>query len=268
MSNENSKVSTRLNNKRSLRPTIISIRDVMRYFADLKKSEGQTVRCLQVGANDGKTNDPLHPYVLGYRWQSILVEPQVNVFEHELRKTYAGVDNVHLENVAIVNSNTASMDFYVLAFTNERWATGLASFDRHTLEKHVELGWVDKIAREHNTAVPEKREDYIKSIKVEATSTSRLLQKHGFESLDVFCIDTEGYDFEILKNLDWGKYQPQLVLFESRHLSDDDFLAAQQFLRNKGYKVYWERGDTLAIRFHLPWLKMARFSATAFLRKI
>ena len=95
----------------------------------MKKARGEPTFCVQVGANDGKTNDPVHRYLTGYGWRGLLVEPLVDVFEQELKKTYAGFPNVTLANVALAPTN-GSLPLYRVAISRARWATGLSGFRR------------------------------------------------------------------------------------------------------------------------------------------
>ena len=75
------------------------------------KKNGKNVFCFQVGANDGRTNDPVHKYFRDYGWKGLLVEPQADVFNNELIKTYANNKNVILENVAIIKRSMGHRAF-------------------------------------------------------------------------------------------------------------------------------------------------------------
>ena len=54
---------------------------------------------IQVGANDGVINDPLHPLVKSLKWQGILIEPQQRVFKDRLLKVYQDIPGLAFENV-------------------------------------------------------------------------------------------------------------------------------------------------------------------------
>src|SRR6266404_4447929 len=71
---------------------------------------GDSLRFIQVGANDGKFGDPLRKHILGRKWTGILVEPQPEAFE-ALKVNYAGLeDRLEFENVAITSlSSTVTM---------------------------------------------------------------------------------------------------------------------------------------------------------------
>jgi len=60
-------------------------------------------RCsfIQVGGNDGITWDPFHYFIVRDKWQGIVLEPQREVFERRLSRTYRGVSGVQLVNAAV-----------------------------------------------------------------------------------------------------------------------------------------------------------------------
>jgi len=176
---------------------------------------------LQIGGNDGYINDPMFKCVKRYNLKGIIVEPQKEVFEQRLRKTYRFEKKVILENVAIADSNEIKK-LYKLAISDSRWATGLATFDRKTLEHHIEKGYVDERAKKEGITIPKNKADYITYEEVNCSTIERLLQKHHFEYLDLLQIDTEGYDFEIIKTIDFNTLKPKIISFESEHLSSKD----------------------------------------------
>ena len=60
-------------------------------------------------------------------------------------------------------------------------------------------------------------------------------------------LDTEGFDFEILKMLWETPFRPTLITFESEHLSRHDKLACAQELRREGYQYVTINRDTIAL---------------------
>jgi FkbM family methyltransferase len=234
-----------------LRPPEIDSRSFLRHYARLKKRRGEAVSCLQIGANDGVTNDPLHRYLTRHGWRGLLLEPLVDVFHNELSHTYRGNPRVILENVALADSE-GSLPLYRVAISNARWATGLSSFRRDSIEAHIENGYIERKAREEGVPVPGDPDRIIETVVVPTTTVERLLAKHGIDELDLICIDTEGFDFEILKLVDFARLAPQVVLFESKNLSDGDYAEAKELLGGHGYSLFWDGGDTLATTVPYP----------------
>jgi FkbM family methyltransferase len=221
--------------------------ETLQAYAEIKKARGEAAFCVQVGANDGKTNDPVYRYLTGYGWRGLLVEPLVDVFEQELKKTYSGYPNVTLANVALAPTN-GSLPLYRVAISRARWATGLSGFRRENLENHIANGYIEKKAKADGLAMPSDPNAVIEVVQVPTKTVATLLTDHKIDRFDVLCIDTEGFDFEILKLFDFNAHQPDFVLFESKNLADDDYIAAKNMLAGAGYTLYWDNGDTFALR--------------------
>ena len=94
------------------------------------------------------------------------------------------------------------------------------------------------------------------------------MSKHHIESFNFLCIDTEGYDFEVIKLIDLKKTHPEVILFESKNLSDKDFIEAKELLTSLGYTLFWEKGDTLAIKYEYPLPVKVMHKVKAFMRKL
>jgi len=184
------------NNPRHLRPPLTSIYTFLDYYADLKKRKGESIFCFQIGANDGKTNDPVHKYFKEYGWNGLLVEPQKDVFDGELTRTYQGFSQVKIENVAL-GKDEGSLPFYRVAISKARWATGLSSFDKKSIEEHIKNGYIIRKAKEEGVEVPQDPSKMIETVFVPTLKVQTLLDKNNVQNFNVLCVDTEGYDFEI-----------------------------------------------------------------------
>jgi FkbM family methyltransferase len=237
-------------NPEHLRPPERSIRPFLASYARRKRRAGDKVFCLQVGANDGRINDPVYPH-LSSGWHGLLIEPQVDVFEEQLSVTYANHSGVQLANVALAPTE-GTMPFYRIAISDARWATGLSSFVRESLEQHITSGYVETHAAEEGIVLPRDADSLVSVVDVPTEPLSMVLDRYDVRVIDVFCVDTEGYDFEIIKMLDLEQYSPDVLVFESKNLSDEDYIAAKKLLTTAGYCLYWDRGDTLAVKEPYP----------------
>jgi FkbM family methyltransferase len=85
---------------------------------------------LQVGAFDGRTEDPIHPLVREFGIRGIVVEPQVRMLE-TLRYNYADQPQVTVVNAAIADAE-GSREFYSTTAGQSR----KASFFRSNLLDH------------------------------------------------------------------------------------------------------------------------------------
>jgi methyltransferase FkbM-like protein len=64
----------------------------------------------------------------------------------------------------------------------------------------------------------------------------------------VLPIDTEGFDYKVLAQIDLSRYVPRLILFEHKHLSAEEKTRAAALLRAYGYRCSELGGDTLVLR--------------------
>lgn len=203
---------------------------------------------LQIGANNGYQHDPLfkllqrHPH-----WHGILVEPQKKVFQTQLKPMYQRYENLSLINAALAPTD-GTMPLYKIAFSEERWATGLASFDRKTLENHIESGYIDRQAQKQGIALPQNRADYITTESVDCISFDTILKKNAIQNLDLLLIDTEGFDFEIIKMIDFNTIKPRLIVFEYIHLSEQDLNNCKKYLQTNGYQLHTCGRDVAAVK--------------------
>lgn len=189
---------------------------------------------IQIGANDGIHNDPVRP-ILEKRKnhiEAVLVEPLPHMFR-QLEKNYQGFKTVRLENVAVDwDSGTRSI-YFISDHPDLPLTQGLASFDRNILLKHKPL-------------VPDI-EEFIKVKIVKTVTLTELLSKHNFPQLDLFVVDAEGFDFEVLKMLLQTKYTPIVINYEYVHLSLREQVEARRLLTRRGYEVLNCSRDTFAV---------------------
>jgi FkbM family methyltransferase len=179
---------------------------------------------LQVGAFDGLTTDPIHPLVREFALRGIVVEPQVQLLD-TLKANYADYPQVSLVNAAVADTN-GTRDFY----TTTRGAITQASFSKSHLLKH---------------RVPE---DQIVGVQVRSATISRLLQEHGMDRCDLIQIDAEGYDYQIVRTIDFNAVKPLIVRLEHVHMTDDECNKALELLASHGFRFIGERRDIIALR--------------------
>jgi len=206
------------------------IRDIIDSFSRATKD----VYFIQIGSCDGVTEDPIHTFIMRDRWSGILVEPIKYIFDR-LVKTYQGRDNLIFENVAISNKDEIK-DFWYLRESNDLPSHSIliGSFNYEHLLKHAE--YIPNI------------DEYIVKERITCITFESLLQKHYVRKVDLIHIDAEGYDFEIIKQIDFGNYSPKIILFEHTHLHLKDREECMSYLSNCGYSIIYSKGDAIAIR--------------------
>lgn len=193
-------------------------------------------RFVQVGSNDGIQLDPLRAEILHRRWRGIMVEPVPYVFER-LVANYGHLDHLAFENVAIADADgTAEFHYLPQAESGAdipEWYDALGSFRR-------------EVVLSHRRFIPDI-DERIASMTVPTVTFDTLCARHGLETVDVVQIDTEGYDYEVIRRIDFERYRPEIVLYEHLHLDASDRGACERLLADAGFELLSNGMDTLAI---------------------
>ncbi len=196
---------------------------------------------VQIGANDGETNDPVFPYITKCNLSGIVVEPQPDVFKL-LQATYKNYNNVKCVNIAIAKE-TGTKPFYLAkeSFKTEenfKRVTGIASLNKEVIKRTLKK----KIPKYADV------NDYIQEVLLNTCSLNDLIKKYKVEKIDMIQLDCEGYDYEIVKMFDFDQFSPSLINFESSHLSYGDRKECEHLLETQGYKWFRHGGDTCAYK--------------------
>ncbi len=149
---------------------------------------------LQIGANDGVMSDPIHKLIFRYGWQGYCVEP-IKEYLAGLKQN-RGNSCIYI-NKAIYKDDGVFLPIFKVIdeYVDEEWKQGIASFDKGHLLKYVS-------------------EDCIEQEEVETISMNSLIKEYGIQTLDLLIIDTEGYDYEIIKQFPFNQLQPKIIQFE------------------------------------------------------
>ena len=202
---------------------------------------------IQIGANDGITHDPIHKFIKRDRWNGVLLEPQRYVFETYLSKIYQNNPHIH-PLCAAIGPQDGSQKLYKIGFSNMRWATGLASFNRSNVEKAYSCGLVAVRCKRHALSIPTDDSQKIVSENVTVISPQTLFQRYNLPRLDLLQIDTEGYDYEVIKMFHTTEHKPKAIVFENIHLSSHDLKECEELLHRNNYVCKQYGSNTLAMR--------------------
>jgi FkbM family methyltransferase len=185
-----------------------------------------------IGAMDGVSFDELHEYIVRYEWSGLFVEPIPEQFRR-LRENYARLpyqpDNRY-ENSAIADQDG----------TVEMLTISQAAIDAG--EVHACFGGMSAIhpprnglASEGDAAVVAR---YGERITVPSLTLPSLFRRHAVDRLDLLCIDAEGWDYRILRQLDFSAYRPALIRCEYINLAADEQRALLALLSEHGYLLH------------------------------
>lgn len=201
------------------------------YFLEkLAKKQGE-ISFIQVGANDGISFDNIYPFFKSHKCKGLLIEP-LPYFFNRLKLNYADSPSIVALNIAL-HPTAEKFDIYSVnpkeLYKYPHWVSGIASFNKeHLINNSV------------------KECDLIAEV-VACTSLSKVIAEHRLLELDYLQIDTEGFDDEIIKMIDFNLVKPKLIKFESVHLSSEKKLSTLALLKSQGYKIIDERRDMIAL---------------------
>lgn len=207
-----------------------------RIVAALKPYE--SVYFVQIGSNDGVQGDPIHDLIVENKnWAGLFVEPVRHLFRR-LQHNYGNSHRFTFENVAIGTAREIREFYYVSEDAEAAckgrlpdWYNQLGSFNREHIVRHL-----------HGSLEP-----YICSELLETVLLDDVLRRNEVQRIDLLHIDTEGFDYQILVQVDFQKYHPAAILYEHVHLSDETKRLARSLLESAGYGFWVYGKDTLAI---------------------
>lgn len=213
------------NSKLSLNPEC-----VLAYLA----CQRTKVSFIQIGANDGVSNDPIRDHVLRCGWKGLLIEPDPRMFA-QLCKNYAGRKDLKILNRAVGTGEP--MDFYFIKGGEggvPSWATGLGSFSKEVLLSHAKA-WpqIDK---------------YLLVRKIDTITPTQMFSELGCAGVDLLVMDVEGYEWEILRNIDLIRHPIDCIYYESKHIPRKVHEKVLEYLVDYGYQVGVGGIDTVALK--------------------
>lgn len=184
---------------------------------------------VQVGANDGISFDILYDIVKERSSRGTVIEP--------LKDFYDKLCENYIQFPAIVKVNKAAhptlkeVTLYrvdpLRQYELQSWTSGIASLDPCHHKKSA-------------TA-----DEYIIEEKVEAAPVMQIIKDAatGYD-VDLLQIDVEGFDYEILKMINFDQLKPLVIKYEFSNLSKEDLISSKQLLRRNGYYFY-DIGDDM-----------------------
>jgi FkbM family methyltransferase len=189
---------------------------------------------VQIGAHDGVFHDPIREFVTRNCVAGITVEPLQDFYE-KLVANYREYPKVKPVNIALHRS-AKSIELHridpVKGAHLGAWAHGSASL---------------KADHHRRANIPD---EVMLSQTVPCMTLAELLEQHAVGQVDLLQIDTEGYDFEVIKMIEFGRRKPAIIHFEhgrpSGTMSLDEFKECCALLMDNGYYVITEPFDATA----------------------
>ncbi|HEX3599215.1 MAG TPA: FkbM family methyltransferase, partial [Lacipirellulaceae bacterium] len=204
------------------REPALSIRSCLPFVVAHELLRNPRLTFLQIGAFDGLGEDDLRGLVIAHNLRGVMVEPQPSAFAR-LQKTYHDRPHVTLIQAAIAeNEGTREL------FCKRGEASMAASFDRVHLRRHG-------IAEADIVAEP---------VRCETVETA--LRAAGLSTVDLIQIDAEGYDWHIIRSIDFTRVRPQILRFEFRNMPASDADECLALLASHGFRFIMEKRDIIA----------------------
>lgn len=208
---------------------------------------------IQVGANDGKYNDPIYEFVKRNqnRTNIVLIEPQKELIPH-LRENYSYHPSSEIFNKAIGKQegeiklykvdndywNKINVD-YGEGWPDYRVPTGVTTSDKDQL-----LEWVSKHVQTDRDPI-----DVIDEYTVDVISPRTILESLNLNEVCLLQVDTEGMDDKIIYSFFDANIFPKIINMEIKHLSNDNKKKCKEILENNSYNVYdYTSSEMLALR--------------------
>ena len=197
---------------------------------------------IQIGTNSG--NDE---FLQRVRKQQpnlvILIEPNKD-WNETIRNNYKYVSGVIILNAAIVNKPTKEVSLFIPKVNAEGLAKNGVGYGTNNFSILPMDDWGEELVE----------------LKVPGITLSALCAKYDIETIDYLQIDTEGYDAEIIKSIDFTKINIKEIEFEWWHFEESCYtkygekakdyglngmLEAERILINAGYQVSKSATDSM-----------------------
>ncbi|WP_297337205.1 FkbM family methyltransferase [Algoriphagus sp.] len=216
------------------------------FLSAYSKSKKDNFTVIQIGANDGITNDPIHKFIKRDRWKGVLLEPQPAVYHQFLKKIYRKNKGLH-PICAAIGKEDGQQKLFKIGFSEMRWATGLASFSKEKIEELFENGIVKKNCEKFGIKIPSEPSERIGFELVDVISPKMLMKKYAIDKIDLLQIDAEGFDLEVISIFDIPNSKPGAIIFEKVSYSPEELSKCYQMLNEQGYWLKEIGRDTLAM---------------------
>ena len=168
---------------------------------DLKLAEYVPLRngfFVEAGANDGISQSNTAYCELYRGWRGLLVEPIPQLAERCRRNRPGAI----VEQCALVSADYAD-DAINMTYCNLMSLVSGARGSKDADQAHLDAG--------RRFLEPDEETC---SVRVPARTLTSVLTQHGVECIDLLSLDVEGFEADVLRGLDFGRYAPRHILVE------------------------------------------------------
>ena len=137
----------------------------------------------------------------------LLVEPVPHNLE-AIKKNLSEFDNIYIEPVAISSINEKKNFYFVknssISKLKKHWASGIGSFNKSHLLNHKSKRFLIK-------------DEDIEKVSIQTIRFKDLTKKYSITEIDKILIDVEGFEYEILNDIDLNETKINSIMFEYKH---------------------------------------------------
>ena len=181
------------------------------------------MKVVQIGTNDG--DDDIREFCLNVRPDFVLLVEPFNYHLNKIKENYSDIiKNVYIENIAIHPTDNLRS---VKLFYSER--DGID-------HKYQITSMIPEHLIKHGADSSE-----LKTFEVPSLTINALFDKYSLKHIDYLFLDIEGIDFEVLKSINFEKYDIKHLQIEHIHLNLEEL---KFFMRKKGYVTTSRAIDT------------------------
>lgn len=194
--------------------------------------ENSNFSFIQVGANDGISFDFLHGFVTKRKSIGVVIEP-IKEYYNELTENYLNFSKIVKINKAIHPTEKQITLYKISPNALDKypdWVKGIASFDN-----------------EHHKRLKIKSVDIREEVVEAGNLMDIIVENYNLKTVNYLQVDTEGFDYEVLKMIDFKGIKPTIIKYEYANLKIEDQKNAVLLLQAEGYYLFNEFGDTIGI---------------------
>lgn len=203
----------------------------------LENNFKKTFKFVQVGANDGKSFDYLYDFVTVRNSIGVVIEPIAQYFK-ELKKNYKDCQNIKCLNVAVHATLSQVVIFKINPEFEQLypdWVRGSASIN----STHI------------TNCIANVNFDHLVEELVQAKNINKILEENSLNiNVDYLQIDTEGYDYEVLNQINFNLFKPSIIRYEFVNLTEEEKGKSKILLKAHDYYLFDEGSDKIAINFN------------------
>lgn len=205
---------------------------------------GEVPSIVVIGAMDGHSFDDMTGYFVMYEWSGLFVEPIPYQFE-ALVKFHDELNYAHNckhENSAIAEFNG---EIDMMTIDTKAIEDGVI----HPCFGGMSAVWPPKNGL-GSAGDAETVKRYGKMIRVPCKTLQTVLNEHSINHIDIIQVDAEGWDWKILKQLDFSLYRPKLIRSEYINLEPEEKEAMIAFFVDNGYQYQYYAQDIDFVDVH------------------